>query len=870
VSVSPLFETPVTQLSAYNTVSQQLNSMEEEPTINSKHKRKRTSSRQDDSLSAFGSVALASPTRPSTLRFKPSRISDNSWNGSDGYTAGGEEERTSSGLIEVRTSGPQASTSTGSNPVAGPSSLSQHREEAPYATASTSRSRPPRIKPSTFDDHSSSVPPLSFPFLPPLPTQAPISQDVIPSPRRTDRKSRFAPDLSFDYSIKSRLPSVSRRPSLPLPRNIPHVPPSTLPSPSRLPRIPDALPLPLPSSSKFLGPSRVSERIVRSKVAGSRGATESFSSSNGGGTFRLVRSHKVKEYPKASIPKKKRQLSRKFVSSSDDAQVPVEAEAVQSAREEVDTALENNKEEEESIVRNEKRKTVIEEIWISSDEDELKEDTMQEMDTRGVGTQEAAIGLSLLASKEEVQERVGTSPRSSIPAKRPLYRSSLTARKSVPTPERVRRKLTSTGTNSVLDENDKDEIAFEFLEYSTTSSLTHSQRKRLSQATRKSCTVGGVQQRRALIADRKSAPYLGRYSPTSSEDNSSPPPCSASSSLPVVSRQGAHKVSRKDLLSVAARKTVPAFRASSPQSPRARSSSLSDAHSSPPAPSVREEIAPGVNVVSPQPQLEETSHLPHSTRPPDDSIPAIPPLSDPPSTTLPFSRDPFPASTRIESTENQSPAPTSFKPTASASFYSRSTSRPPTPSLLLRTSIPTTTSIVVDSTAATTVNSQAERAVTRPSPSLPSNEIIDAATPVDINEQSVPQSTDRDEGGGREPEEARIITDEPLQTLQKLPGWSYGTRAHQVRTLESEAQKFLPKTFERVGASERMLRKRSSNGSVVIEKPREESSTPSETSSLKKGKNDEKETKGKGQGKSWVELLRIDDGPKGQIPRDFQ
>jgi len=88
--------------------------------------------------------------------------------------------------------------------------------------------------------------------------------------------------------------------------------------------------------------------------------------------------------------------------------------------------------------------------------------------------------------------------------------------------------------------------------------------------------------------------------------------------------------------------------------------------------------------------------------------------------------------------------------------------------------------------------------------------------------------------------------------------------------LESEAQKFLPKTFERVGASERMLRKRSSNGSVVIEKPREESSTPSETSSLKKGKNDEKETKGKGQGKSWVELLRIDDGPKGQIPRDFQ
>jgi hypothetical protein len=138
-----------------------------------------------------------------------------------------------------------------------------------------------------------------------------------------------------------------------------------------------------------------------------------------------------------------------------------------------------------------------------------------------------------------------------------------------------------------------------------------------------------------------------------------------------------------------------------------------------------------------------------------------------------------------------------------------------------------------------------------------------------MSQRPVSQSIDCNEEGGGEPAEARVIGDETRVSApnQRETNWK---AAPGVRTLELEAQKFLPKPFERVGASERMLRKRSSNGSVVVEKPREESSTPSETSSVKKGKNDEKETKGKGQGKSWIELLRIDDGPRVQIPRDFK
>lgn len=89
-----------------------------------------------------------------------------------------------------------------------------------------------------------------------------------------------------------------------------------------------------------------------------------------------------------------------------------------------------------------------------------------------------------------------------------------------------------------------------------------------------------------------------------------------------------------------------------------------------------------------------------------------------------------------------------------------------------------------------------------------------------------------------------------------------------LRSLAEEAQKFLPEVYDTVGTSERKLRKRSLNGGVLVSKPRAISSDLSEMSTkTTKKKSLVKEA---GERKTWLELLKIDQQPRIEVPADWE
>ncbi|GAA6014100.1 hypothetical protein JCM11491_004103 [Sporobolomyces phaffii] len=83
-----------------------------------------------------------------------------------------------------------------------------------------------------------------------------------------------------------------------------------------------------------------------------------------------------------------------------------------------------------------------------------------------------------------------------------------------------------------------------------------------------------------------------------------------------------------------------------------------------------------------------------------------------------------------------------------------------------------------------------------------------------------------------------------------------------VRRVNLEAEKFLPKEFDVVGASERMLRKRSKDGTVQTEKPHVPMPNKKEARLA--------QSTDLGGEKTWLDLLKIDQGPKVPVPIEWQ
>ncbi|GAA5949345.1 hypothetical protein JCM3765_003377 [Sporobolomyces pararoseus] len=116
-------------------------------------------------------------------------------------------------------------------------------------------------------------------------------------------------------------------------------------------------------------------------------------------------------------------------------------------------------------------------------------------------------------------------------------------------------------------------------------------------------------------------------------------------------------------------------------------------------------------------------------------------------------------------------------------------------------------------------------------------------------------------GGGELSEEAE--TDEE----RDVPG---PKARNSVSKLAEEAEKFLPQAYETVGTSERKLRKRSLNGGVLVPKPRAISSDISEVSTKPKKKKAQSLVKEVGKRKTWLELLKIDQQPRIEVPDDWE
>ncbi|GAA5903629.1 uncharacterized protein JCM6883_005063 [Sporobolomyces salmoneus] len=305
-----------------------------------------------------------------------------------------------------------------------------------------------------------------------------------------------------------------------------------------------------------------------------------------------------------------------------------------------------------------------------------------------------------------------------------------------------------------------------------------------------------------------------------------------------------------------------------PPIPRPTSPSHDERNPSPSRPAA-ELVVDLQDIHSPAP---EPSDLDNTVKAPETSQQLDPPTAPDQATTLP------------EEPQTNRSIPTSFKPIPPASFHSHSS-----------------TSILSASTSATTLNDDERRTTdqspkgfarsdTSPSPPLSA---LTALTEEDLlaqdtttKETSAVTAQEDESGGGRGggedvrmrmEEETSVVVEQPPNPDLTLPHPTLPDPSlsnpppvsRENHWLGLEAQKFFPKEFETVGTSERMLRKRSLNGSViVVEKPAEVSP---ELSDVRGGdeKNEERRKAKEGEKESWVNWLRIDQGPRVETPSSY-